>query len=646
MRQRPVASHAAALAVFTALAIVQTWPLAASLSSAVPGEVAGDNLGFVWNFWWARDVLASPDVFLFTPFLLHPYGAPLVLHTHVALQAFLGATILGALSPVAAYNATILYCDVLNGFCAYLLAHRITRAWGPSTLAGLMFGAGTYFAAHTLGHLNLLAGWLLPLAAIAANALAARRAAWRIVACGLILGAAAYASYYYAVYIAVLYAAVLAFGWFHGEVRIRASGRFDGLQWTLLLLLVVATGAAATIALTGGFVVTIAGQRVSATSGVNLRTFAWLAAAVFAWRRWRPAISWSLNVTPARIFGDAGALLLAGFVALALAAPLVVAAAQLIASGGYVAPEIRWRSGPSGIDLVSLVAGNPYHPLWGSWSRALQEGLRIDVVERSAWLGLVPCVVIAIAWRRLTAQRSARLWLFLGGLFLLWALGPWLLVLGINTALPLPQSLLQLVPILSNARVPSRAMVVVTLAAAVLFAVALDRLRWSRATTAILGVALVVDLLAAPIPMLQVDAPAPYLVLETLPPGGVLELPAGYRDGFHERGGLNAEAVYHQTLHHHPIVGGFVARMPPAVAARYAANRLLDRLFDLSERDGSGTDASCVSSAAADLAALDVSYVMLDTRTARPALQQFARECLPVRLVTTDGRRELLSIGR
>lgn len=42
------------VACFAALATLWTWPLALHLSTRLPGELAGDNLGFTWNLWWMR----------------------------------------------------------------------------------------------------------------------------------------------------------------------------------------------------------------------------------------------------------------------------------------------------------------------------------------------------------------------------------------------------------------------------------------------------------------------------------------------------------------------------------------------------------------------------------------------------------------
>ena len=54
---RQLAAHLAAAATFAILAIVLTWPLARRLTTAIPGGGAGDNVTFLWNFWWMRQAL-------------------------------------------------------------------------------------------------------------------------------------------------------------------------------------------------------------------------------------------------------------------------------------------------------------------------------------------------------------------------------------------------------------------------------------------------------------------------------------------------------------------------------------------------------------------------------------------------------------
>ncbi len=106
-----------------ALALAWSFPLAAVAGTHLAGAGFSDNANFLWNFWWMREALGSGERFFSTPYLFAPFGTDLTLHTHTALNAFAGATLLERLPPLAALNVTILASLFLNGFCAYLLAH-------------------------------------------------------------------------------------------------------------------------------------------------------------------------------------------------------------------------------------------------------------------------------------------------------------------------------------------------------------------------------------------------------------------------------------------------------------------------------------------------------------------------------------------
>src|SRR4029077_15418332 len=101
---------------FIPSAVVWTFPLCLHLSSHLPGPGIGDNAAFLWNFWWMRTALASGSDYFHTTYLFAPIGTDLTLHTHTALAAFAGATVLKGLPLAAALNVTTLAGLSLNGF--------------------------------------------------------------------------------------------------------------------------------------------------------------------------------------------------------------------------------------------------------------------------------------------------------------------------------------------------------------------------------------------------------------------------------------------------------------------------------------------------------------------------------------------------
>src|SRR4051812_33721950 len=129
--------HLLAFAAFAGLTIAWTYPLAFHLTAELPGAGLGDNAAFLWNFWWMRTALAQHTSYFHTTYLFAPAGTNLMLNSHTAATAFIGATLLRATSPITALNVTTLVSLVLNGFCAYLLAWHVTRHRAAAFVAGL-----------------------------------------------------------------------------------------------------------------------------------------------------------------------------------------------------------------------------------------------------------------------------------------------------------------------------------------------------------------------------------------------------------------------------------------------------------------------------------------------------------------------------
>ncbi len=209
-----------ALLLFAALACAWSYPLVTTLATALPGEFAGDNVSFLWNTWWARQVAGGfPAGFFFSPLLFAPIGFDLTLHTHTALQGAVSAWLLGGIPTVAAQNVIILLTLTLNGLCVYLLARDRTNDTPSALVAGTIFGGSPFVAAHLLGHFNLIHTWVLPAFLLCATR--ARRhgsPGWSALA-GATLVAAAYTDYYLLVYATLLGTGLLL--WRTGLVDLR-----------------------------------------------------------------------------------------------------------------------------------------------------------------------------------------------------------------------------------------------------------------------------------------------------------------------------------------------------------------------------------------------------------------------------------------
>lgn len=632
---------------FLALALAWTFPLAFHLSSAIPGDGAGDNVAVLWNFWWARFTVAHDLPFFKTTYLFAPHETQLALHTHLFVPAWVGARILGGFSLVTAHNILLIATLTLNGLAAFALSFRLLRRWDAALISGVVFSGSAFFGAHLHGHFNVLSAWTLPIVALLALE-AQRGGVVRGASLGAVLGLTVLLDYYYAVYAGAIIAVVWTYD---DEAWSFTYGKTESAGPRRVLLLAALTAVVSVaIAISGGFDLNVAGLVLRARDPFNTAQATGLLLCLWLWMRWRPRIT--------RLAGSAdrstrtGTLLRlipVAAVASIVALPVIVAAVQLIASGDYVAPRLFWRSGTGGVDLATTVLGNPYNPLTGPWTARVYERLAIDPIEQSAWLGVVPIALAALALRR--RDSTIRLWAIIGGLALLWALGPHLTIFGWNTGFILPNAVLRFLPVVSNARIPGRAMVVVMLAVSVLAGAGWHQLRgWGARPWWVLValMLLVIDLTPAPFPLVALDHPALYdFVRADAQPGSVLELPLGVRDGFGEQGLLDHRVLYYQSIHERPLVGGFVARLPLSTRAALASDGLVQHLLTLSS-PGAPPQPRLESSGgeAGNLERLGVAFVVVDDTRASDALKAFVAERLPLQKVVRESGRTLFRVVR
>jgi hypothetical protein len=326
---------------------------------------------------------------------------------------------------------------------------------------------------------------------------------------------------------------------------------------------------------------------------------------------------------------------------------------RVVARGEYVTQQYFWRSSPKGIDVGTLVMGNPLHGLWGSAVVRLYDVFEIDWIETGGWMGVVPLVLAIGVVRRHWADRAVRYWTAVGAVFFVWALGPHLMAFGWNTGMILPQTLLRYVPIVSNARIPGRAIVVTYLALAMLAAIGVAAWRSSGRRSvvalALLALVIAIDYVSAPFPLTPVDHPAIYDTLRDLPgEGALLELPVGTRDSFGTRGLLDHRILAYQMIHRRPIVGGVVSRLSPAITRAYRENVLIDKLLSLSEE--SDTAARSISEqerrqVREELQSNGIGFVMLNDQTAPHELVVYVHAMMPLTLIAHEGERSLYVVN-
>jgi len=617
------------------------WPVLRAPAAAIPGAGAGDNFLFVWDLWWARQSVLAGGWPLWSGMLFVPYGVDLTLHTHTLLPSAIAGVFFSDV--IAGTNAIVCAHLFLNFVTSYALAWRLTRHWPAALLAALIVGWSPFVGERLLGHFNFLAVWVFPLTALVTFATLEGSWAGRVLL-GLTLAAIAYIDYYYAVYAAVLVGIIFAahlcrIDWNRGT-GIRARRAIRALAVAIAVALLIAV----IVWTTGGTVLHLGRATISMRSPANLLAAAWLlalaAAGVFIASRLR------LSLLPGALGPRLTQFAPAVAVAIVCALPLFVSGVRMWTHGDYVSQRYLWRSAPKGIDLATMILGNPRGqadvPIRAyAW-------FGIDALEQTAWIPIAVVWLSAIALLRDRRDGPVRLWGWIALVFFVWAVGPYVVAFGKGWPLPMPAILLRYVPIVANARIPARAIVVVYVAVAMLAAIGLATLRERQRTglALFLAVLTLADLLPSRPPLFPVDHPAIYRALAAQRgAGAVCELPMGLRDGFGETGRLDMRVLHYQAIHGRPITGGFVARLPAGVLRSYSDDPLLGVLLRLSAGGPLDAEHTLPAARAAEIMrAHGIRFVMLNRETAPPDLTRYVESALPLRRVQDEGVRTLYEL--
>jgi hypothetical protein len=641
----PWRTHGVALAGYALVSVLFTWPLVLYLDSRLPGGPSGDTGVYVWNIWVFRHEILRGHFPLYTNTIFSlDQTANLSLHNYTLFADILAYPLLPLLGVVRTFNVLHIGLFVLNAWAMFALARHVTGRSSVAWLAGLLFGFSPTLVARSTAHASLLAAAPLPLFVLCMmrlNGPAIRR--WSMAA-GLVLAWAALCDPYYAVY------CILLAGWHLGSRVFRLTIDRPGGAWTatparvlegaaLLLLAVVAV-----IVVSGGFSVRVAGLDVGLRTiytPVLLATACAAALLLVAWRphlEIRPSADW-LGLLRAAPYG--------ALAATAVLSPVLHALIVRILDGRYVAPKVFWRTSTPGVDLLSLVGPNPNLSWLGSWRRWLtvQSG---GFEENVASVTFTALAVLALAFAS-ARFRPARYWVGLAALAGAVTLGPFVHVAGANTCIPTPWTLLRYAPVVGVARAPARFAVLVMLALAVLFALALRALaeRYPAKRRLVLGAAaaaLLFELFPAPRPLYSARVPAIYDRIAADPSHvRVLELPFGVRDGLSSYGNRSAATQFFQTRHEKGLIGGYLSRVSHKRVAAIRRRPILAALMTLSEGGtiAEGEDERLAGIAPSFVERSRLGYVVIDRGRASDTLAAFAVRVLSLEKIGQDGPYEL-----
>jgi len=482
------------------LAVALTYPVAPRLASHVPiahqipGWMPGDGDPWqsLWGLWFVtRSILVEGRLPLYTNDLFYPLGIDFSFVVLVLLPLLLAAPFVPLLGSVITYNLMIIGSLALAGYAAFLLATRVVGHRGAAFVAGMIFAFSPYQMVHTIEHLFLIvsAVWVPLYVLFVLRTLDDGGRANAGLAATWMV-CAIFSNPYYAIFLG-LFTAMLA-----GDRLWRAVGTGARVMLAARLLTVVA-----------------------------LTLLPAIPAAGLLLRRWS---------------ADS-----------ALATPLTDVNA--------------WSA-----DLVAFIVPSPMHPLWGYLVEPVYQRLTGNLFEQTVYVGIVALLLAGVVIVK--APRRAGVWAVAALVFFVLALGPFLHVLGADTFLvggnsfsvPLPGLLLHYMPVLNGIRVASRFDCLLMLCVAVLAAQGLAWLATrlgarpaaggrGQALIVLAGLAVLVDFVSAPLPVLDARLPVAFAAIAHAPRpvGSLVDIPLDW---------TIARYQYLQTAHHQRLIMGFLPR--------------------------------------------------------------------------------------
>jgi hypothetical protein len=157
----------------------------------------------------------------------------------------------------------------------------------------------------------------------------------------------------------------------------------------------------------------------------------------------------------------------------------------------------------------------------------------------------------------------------------------------------MPTSIIHFIPFLNNVRIPSRTIMLTSLLLPILSFYYINSYiktkylmsnRRLNLITAVLGILLFFEFYPTPYMFTEKkDMPSFVHILEKDTSAcSVLTIPTGVKDGNKMLGIFKCNNLWHQTVHKHPIIGGYTSRMSEKVFERYKENNVMNELLHFS----------------------------------------------------------------
>ena len=192
--------HPGILALYTALTIGMTYPVALNLNSDLSAYSA-DGHTFYWLLWWFNksimDLGTSP---LHTTLLFYPDGVSFANHVLTPFTGLLGIPLQQFFGLTAVFNLLYMLTFVLSGYGAYLLVLHIAEDRSAAFLGGVIYAFSPFHILHTQTHLDLANIQFIPFYALFLIKLGERPRAANAIWAGIFLGLTALCSWNYFVF--------------------------------------------------------------------------------------------------------------------------------------------------------------------------------------------------------------------------------------------------------------------------------------------------------------------------------------------------------------------------------------------------------------------------------------------------------------
>ncbi len=155
--------EAAAFLAYLIMALVMFSNISAGIGSVVPNG-GGDVYQSMWSLWWVPfSVFALHQSPYITGFLFYPLGANLVSETMVPLAGIVSAPLQALAGIAVTYNVLFFLSFALGGLFMFLLAKYLTNNNYAAFIAGLIFAFSPMHIAQSYSHLQWTITEFIPL---------------------------------------------------------------------------------------------------------------------------------------------------------------------------------------------------------------------------------------------------------------------------------------------------------------------------------------------------------------------------------------------------------------------------------------------------------------------------------------------------